>query len=53
MNTHTPRFALAALLLFAAPLAHAYNRVLYEHTGSPVAESIYDIQFAQRAKLLP
>jgi|GEM_PF-1559335 Carbohydrate binding domain. len=36
--------------LHVGPVA---NRVLYEHTGSPVAESIYDIQFAQRAKLLP
>ncbi len=31
----------------------AVNRVLYEYTGQPVAESLYDIQFAQRAKLLP
>jgi hypothetical protein len=28
------------------------GRVLYEHTGRPVAGSIYDIQFARRAKLL-
>jgi len=31
----------------------AAKRVLYEYTGQPVAESLYDIQFAQRAKLLP
>jgi hypothetical protein len=36
--------------LHVGPVA---NRVLYEHTGSPVAESIYDIQLRQRAKLLP
>ncbi|MDF3056959.1 MAG: hypothetical protein K0R17_1174 [Rariglobus sp.] len=29
------------------------GRVLFELTGQPVAGSIYDIQFAQRAKLLP
>ncbi len=29
------------------------NRVLYEYTGQPVAESLYDVQFAQRPKLLP
>jgi len=29
------------------------NRVLYDYTGHPVAQSLYDIQFAQRAKLLP
>lgn len=29
------------------------GRVLFEHTGRPVAGSIYDIQLAQRAKLLP
>ncbi len=26
---------------------------MYEHSGSPVADSIYDIQFAQRARRLP
>lgn len=29
------------------------GRVLYENIGQPVAGSIYDIQLAQRAKLLP
>lgn len=29
------------------------NRVLFELTGGPVKESLYDIQFNQRAKLVP
>lgn len=37
----------------AAHVGPTANRVLFELTGSPVAESLYDIQFAQRAKLLP
>ncbi len=41
--------AVTSSTLHVGPTA---NRVLYERTGTPVAESIYDIQFAQRAKLL-
>ncbi|HEY0944332.1 MAG TPA: carbohydrate binding domain-containing protein [Opitutaceae bacterium] len=41
--------AVTTPVLHVGPTA---NRVLFELTGSPVAESLYDIQFAQRAKLL-
>src|SRR5690606_1176947 len=36
----------------AAQVGEISQRVMFEHTGVPVAESIYDIQFAQRAKFL-
>lgn len=42
--------AIATPALQVGPVA---SRVLYELTGTPVAESLYDIQLRQRARLLP
>lgn len=43
----------SAITTATAQVGGGSKRVLFEHSGSPVAESIYDIQFAQRTKVLP
>jgi len=42
-----------AITTATAQVGGIAQRVMFEQTGQPVAESIYDIQFAQRTKLLP
>ncbi len=54
-QTHYPSYVWGTGVTTSSPQVGATSgRVLYELTGTPVsASSIYEIQFAQRAKLLP